>query len=110
MEDNNRRVFKKSLIASLISSIAPIIFTLATIIIILIGLRQAERSAREEGFRLLEEAITRAAVHNYAITGRFPESLSYISEKYKLYIDTTRFVVHYEVFAENILPDIILMN
>jgi len=102
----DRRIFKKGLIAGIISGIAPIIFTLAIIGMILIGLRQAEQSNRAEELRLLEEAILRAAIHNYAVAGRFPESLSYISEKYKIYIDQSRFVVHYEVFAENILPNI----
>ncbi|MCL2565023.1 MAG: hypothetical protein FWE24_04335 [Defluviitaleaceae bacterium] len=108
--DKHRRVFKKSLFASIVSIVIPIIFTLIIIGMILIGLRQAEQSGRAESLRLLEEALLRAVVHNYAITGRFPESLSYISDKYGIYIDTSRFVVHYEVFAENILPDIIIFE
>jgi len=101
-----RRVFKKGFIAALVSAIAPIILTLVIALMAVAGLRQAGEANRAEGLRLLEEAIFRAAIHSYAIEGRFPESLEYISEQYGIFIDTTRFIVHYDVFAVNILPDI----
>ena len=90
----------------LVSGLAPLVFTLAIMAIVLVGLSQAEQSSRAEGVRLLEEAITRAAVHSYSINGYYPESLAYITETFGIYIDRTRFVVHYEVFASNLLPDI----
>ena len=101
-----RRVFRKSFITSLVSGLVPLAFTLIILFIVLVGLQQAEVSSRAEGMRLLEEAITRAAVHSYAVNGYFPESLSYITETFGIYIDRTRFLVHYEVFATNLLPDI----
>ena len=100
------RVFKKNIFSSIVSSFAPIIFTLIILGVILVGLRQTEESSRSEGRRLLEEAITRVAIHSYAVEGHFPESLAYIVENYGIHIDTSRFVVHYEVFAANLLPDI----
>lgn len=100
----DRRVFKKSLFASIVSVFGPLIFTLGVIAIIWAGVGQAEESSRAEGIRLLEEAILRAAVHSYAIEGQFPQSLSHLAENYNIYIDETRFVVHYEVFASNLLP------
>ena len=101
-----RRVFKKSFAASLVSGIVPIAFTVVIMVMTMVGLRQAEESSRAEGVRLLEEAIVRAAVHSYAVNGYFPESLAYISENFGIFIDRSRFVVHYEVFATNLLPDI----
>ena len=102
----NKRVFKKGIFASLLSGLIPVIFSLIIISVVMFGLRQTEESNRAEGVRLLEEAIMRTVIHSYAVEGYFPQSLEYIIETYGLYIDTTRFVVHYQVFAANILPDI----
>lgn len=102
----NRRVFKKNFIASLFSGIVPLIFTIAILTMIVVGLRQADAANRAEGVRLLEEAILRAAIHSYAVEGYFPDTLDYIADNFGIYIDHTRFLVHYNVFASNILPDI----
>ena len=100
------RVFKRSLFASLVSRLVPIVFTLVIIGFVVAGLRQAEEASRAEGVRLLEEALRRVAIHSYAVEGYFPESLAYITENYGIYIDRTRFIVHYDVFAANLFPNI----
>ena len=101
-----RRVYKKNPFGVITSGIKPIIFTAAIVIIILIGLRQTEEAHRAEGLRALEEAIMRVSIHSYAVNGYFPESLDYISENFGIYIDRSRFVVHYEVFGANLVPHV----
>ena len=88
----------------------PLLFTFAVVGLIVFGLSQAEETSRAEGMRILEESINRAVVQNYASEGRYPESLSYIEEKYGISIDRTKYVVHYSVFASNILPDIMVIE
>ena len=104
------RVFRRPVRGLLVSAAAPILFTLVIIALVLFGLTGADESSREEGVRILEEALFRAAIHSYAVEGHFPQSLDYITERYGIYIDRTRFIVHYEVFASNILPDIIVFE
>jgi len=99
-----KQVLDKSFLNLIISGFVPVIFSLIIIVVISIGLRQAEKSSRAEGRRLLEDTILRVAIHNYAIEGHFPESLSYIVENFGVYIDDTRFIVHYEVLGANLLP------
>ncbi|MDR0273269.1 MAG: hypothetical protein LBI27_08145 [Clostridiales bacterium] len=103
------RVFKKGLMCSLgnirkPSAFMPVFFAVIVFGAFFAGLNQADRASGAEGVRLLEEAILRAAVHSYATAGYFPESVDYIVENYGIYIDGTRYVVHYDVFAANILP------
>lgn len=105
-----KQVFKKNLLHSVVSSFAPAIFTMAIIGLILFGLRQTAEANRVEGLRILEEAVMRAAVHSYAINGYFPQSLSCIVDRYGIYIDGSRFIVHYEVIAENLLPYIRVLD
>ena len=84
----------------------PFIFTAAVIAVIFSGIRQADESGNAEGLRILEESLHRAVVMNYAIEGRYPQSLEYIEEKFGIHIDKTKFIVHYTIFASNILPTI----
>lgn len=102
----DRQVFKKNILVSAITGLGPLVFTLIVVALVLAGLKQAEEANRVEGVRLLQETLLRGAIHSYAIEGHFPQSLSHLTENYGIYIDTTRFVVHYEVFAANLLPDI----
>ena len=54
----------------------------------------------------LENAIRRCAVQCYAIEGRFPDSIKYLEDNYKLYIDRRRYNVHYEYMGGNLIPQI----
>lgn len=73
------------------------------------GVRAADRAAGEEAMRTLQSGIRRAAVTCYAIEGRYPATLDYLAREYGVYIDESRFVVHYEVFASNIMPDVTVL-
>lgn len=52
------------------------------------------------------DAIRRCAMQCYAIEGVYPESLDYMEENYGLRVNTRDYYVVYEVFAENLPPDI----
>lgn len=65
----------------------------------------SERSIKE-GAATLEDAIRRGAVQCYAIEGRYPASVEYLTENYGIQIDTEKYAVFYEGFASNIMPDI----
>ncbi|MBQ9979725.1 MAG: hypothetical protein IJP23_01510 [Oscillospiraceae bacterium] len=61
----------------------------------------------EEESRLhLESALRRAAVACYAAEGVYPPSVEYITEHYGVQINSERYTVFYEVFAENLMPEI----
>jgi len=103
-------VFKRTAFDLMLDSGASIIFTLLVIVAIVIGLRETEISSRAEGLRLLEDSLMRAVIQNYAIKGVYPDSIRTIEERYGVYIDRTRYVVHYRIFASNILPVITVLE
>ena len=105
-----RDIFKKSAFDTIRDYVVPVLFTLAVIAVIVVGLRETEISSRAEGLRLLEEGVMRAAVQCYAIEGSYPDSMKYIEEHYGIYVDRARYTVHYEIFASNILPDITVLE
>ena len=105
-----RSIFKKSAWDILRGAVVPILFTLVVMGMIVYGLRQTEESSRAEGMRILEESIRRAVVISYAVEGRYPASIEYIEEHYGIHIDRTRYAVHYNIFASNLLPDITVLE
>ena len=101
-----RGIYRKSAWDFLRAAILPVVFTVAIMLMVASGLQRTEESSRAEGLRILEDSIRRAVVTCYAIEGRYPESIEYIEANFGIHIDRTRFVVHYRVFASNILPEI----
>jgi len=102
----HKSIYKKSAFDFLRAAILPIIFTVVIMVMVVYGLQQTSESSQAEGLRILEDSLRRAVVMNYAIEGRYPESIEYIEENFGIYIDRTRFAVHYRIFASNILPEI----
>ena len=105
-----KHIYRKSALDILRSALIPIIFTVVVMGMIVFGLRQTEESSRVEGMRILEESIRRAVVINYAVEGTYPGSIADIEEKYGIYVDRTKYLVHYSIFASNIMPDIAVIE
>ena len=70
------------------------------------GVNRVSAQAGTQGAGLLKDAIVKAVVMCYAGEGFYPPSLSYIEEHYNVKIDRTRYLVWYDVFAPNIMPNI----
>jgi len=63
-------------------------------------------SSSESESELVADAVKNAALTCYAVEGSYPETLEYLREHYKLAYNTERFVVVYDAFASNLMPDI----
>ena len=72
----------------------------------LTALRQVTSGSSEAQRQQLEDSIRRAAVACYATEGYYPPDVEYLQNHYGIQIHDDRFSVHYEVFAENLMPDI----
>ncbi len=67
-------------------------------------------SSAKESKNTLETAVRRAVVQCYAIEGMYPPDIEYLEKNYGLMIDHNNYIIHYEVFASNILPDISIIS
>ena len=65
---------------------------------------------RTEEKKQLEEAIRRSVITCYATEGVYPPDFAYVKEKYGILVDESRYVVVYDVFAENLMPDITVLE
>ncbi|MDO4492847.1 MAG: hypothetical protein Q4C53_03060 [Clostridia bacterium] len=63
----------------------------------------AEQNSEAE---MVRTAVKNAALTCYAVEGAFPQEVGYLRENYGLLFDEDRFIVAYDGFASNIMPDI----
>ena len=76
----------------------------------LFGVARLDGGSTDVQRQQLEDSIRRACVACYATEGVYPPNLSYLEEHYGLQVDTTRYTVFYDIFAENLMPDITVVN
>lgn len=74
------------------------------------GVRQASRVSDEEGLRMAEQAVRQAAVSCYSLEGSYPASYEDLKQRSGVAIDEERYIVFYEIFAANIMPDVTVLE
>ncbi len=74
------------------------------------GLRNVNSEVAKQGRERLEDAVRRAAVACFAAEGAYPPDVDYLVAHYGLSVDEERYIVHYEIFAENLMPDITVLD
>lgn len=102
-------IMKKKLQSSLLG----ILFPVAVVVILLIFLsavNNLQAGSGEEGKEQLEQALKRCAVTCYATEGIYPPDIDYMKEHYGIQIDEERYVIIYDIFAENLMPDITVLE
>ncbi len=98
MKNNANKSYLKTLFLSLLS--------LIIILILSFYITSVEQKNLTEKKKNLENAIIKSAIHCYSIEGVYPEKISYLEQNYNLKVDYDTFIVHYETFSSNILPDV----
>ena len=58
----------------------------------------------------LEEALRRGAVSCYARDGVYPPTLEDLLRRSGVLLDETRYAVDYQIFAENLMPEITVLE
>lgn len=80
------------------------------VLVFLLALGNLKTGSSREGREQLEQALRHSAVACYAAEGVYPPSIEYMKEHYGIQIDEERYIVQYEVFAENLMPDITVLE
>lgn len=73
------------------------------------GLGRLQQDLVQRGAAALRSTVQQRAVQCYAVEGAYPQSLAYLEENYGLRINRQRYIVAYEVFAPNLLPDVTVL-
>ena len=78
------------------------------LVLVLCGIffEQIGRSQQTEETELVRKAIKDAAITCYAVEGAYPDDIDYLREYYHLAFDEERYLVTYDAFSSNHIPDI----
>ena len=69
-----------------------------------------DNGREQEDLQRLEGALRRGCVACYAAEGVYPPDLDYIKEHYGVQVDESKYIVYYDIFAENLMPDITVLE
>ena len=86
------------------------VFVAVTVLVFLTAIGKLEQGHEKAGKAQLEAAIRRSAVACYAAEGIYPPTIDYLKEHYGIQIDEEKYTVIYEVFAENLMPEITVLE
>ena len=73
---------------------------------LMLGSRQVGRDLDTASAQALRQAVLQAAVQCYAVEGSYPASLDYLEGNYGLLVNHDRFIVTYEAFDSNLMPQV----
>ncbi|MFR3092748.1 MAG: hypothetical protein ACLTMP_14330 [Eggerthella lenta] len=67
------------------------------------------QNLREQGAVSVRNAILNSAKQCCAIEGAYPSSLAYLEENYGLVVNRSDYAITYEVFADNVMPNVVVL-
>ena len=68
------------------------------------------RDYRDTAGQQLEAALRRSAVACYGAEGYYPPDVAYLQTHYGITYDENQFIVHYDLFASNVMPEISVLK
>lgn len=99
---------------SIRQKVLAVVAALLAAAVVLFGAAQlyglVSRDMDEQAAAALRQAVLDAAVQCYAVEGKYPESLDVLENEYGVQINHARFIVTYDVYASNQLPDITVLE
>ena len=82
----------------------------ACLLVFVFSLDSVQERQGAEGRQQLETALRRAAVACYAAEGVYPPTIEYLQQHYGVQIEEEKYIVFYDVFANNLMPDITVLE
>ena len=101
---------KKKRVRSFLSGILTPIVVAAILLCFLSGVSDLAGGHSREERQQLEDVLHRAAVACYSVEGFYPPDLEYMQKYCGLQYDEKQYVVFYEIFASNLMPDITVLD
>lgn len=97
---------KRFSLKSALRYIIPCVLFAAILAWLVISLSNTSDTARRQERAAVKNTIENGITMCYAIEGAYPPSAEYLSENYGVTYDTSKYIVHYECFADNVRPTV----
>ena len=72
--------------------------------------RRAAADLAAQSVESVRQAVLRAAAQCSAVEGVYPENLAYLEDHYGLIVNEKRYIVTYEAFASNLMPEVAVLT
>ncbi|MDD7643222.1 MAG: hypothetical protein PUK75_12265 [bacterium] len=95
---------------TLMRCLAMPVLMMAAVFILLISAGNVNERQQAESLKQMEDTIHKAVLNCYAIEGCYPATIEYVEEYYGLQIDHEKYDVFYEVFAQNLMPEVTVLE
>ncbi len=95
--------FRKTSIISLL-----IIFAFSLIVIFAVD--SIDDKYDENQLITIENSIKKAVIQCYALEGSYPPNIEYLQSNYGILVNKDKYIYHYEIFASNIMPIVIVFQ
>lgn len=101
--EKNRKFYKLPLLV-------PILFFIIMLTLFFRGIESVNESTIEKQKEGLEIAVKRSMAQCYAVEGAYPDSIDYIVKHYGLMYDKDQFLINYEYYGSNLLPEVTIIR
>ena len=68
-----------------------------------------QQDLAQQSTQSVQEAVLRSAVQCYSVEGVYPSNLDYLERYYGLMIDHETYIISYDTFSSNLLPQITVL-
>ena len=86
------------------------LIVVTSLVFFLGGIENLSHGKAEEDKARIEDVLRKTAVACYAAEGIYPPNIEYMEAYYGLQIDKENYEVSYQVVAENLMPDITVLE
>ena len=83
---------------------------LAGVLLFSVAVSRLDADREQQAVSRLEDSVRRTAVSCYASRGFYPPSVAYMEEQWGLQYDKEHYVIRYEAFASNLMPEITVLE
>lgn len=83
---------------------------LILLLLFLGGIRSVSDTTAAKQLESLQTALSRSIAQCYAVEGMYPPDLQYLKDHYGLTYDETEFLVDYETYGSNLMPEVTVLR
>ena len=91
-----------------ISMLLSIAVYMCVIVFVVVGIMSISKNSKSKEVEEITKQINKSISLCYAIEGTYPNDLKYLEENYGLEIDDDKYIIHYNLFASNIQPEVMV--
>ncbi len=88
----------------------PVLAFLILFVLFIRGVSSVSESTLSKQQESLETALERSISQCYAVEGSYPPSLEYLKQHYGLLYDEDSFLIDYEYYGSNLLPEVTVLR